>query len=121
MVGVGGGDGGDGQVNTPPPPLRIFSKLVTTYTPLSLPTNMHDLPYNYMKILPKFMGGGDLIATEHMEFFDQFVYILGIEHEDIYMRLFVHNFEGQVRTWFRGLPVDFLATYDDLEATFLRQ
>jgi hypothetical protein len=49
-----------------------------------------------MKILPKFMGEGDLTTTEHIAFFNQFVDILGIEHEDVYMRLFVQTFEGQV-------------------------
>jgi hypothetical protein len=74
-----------------------------------------------MKSLPKFMGEGDLTTTEHIVFFDQFVDILGIEHEDVYMRLLVQNFEGQVRTWFRGLPVDSIPSYNDLETSFLRQ
>jgi len=37
------------------------------------------------------------------------------------MRLFVQTFEVQVRTWFRGLLTDSIATHDDLEATFFRQ
>jgi hypothetical protein len=37
------------------------------------------------------------------------------------MRLLVHTFEGQVRTWFRGLPANSIASYDDLETSFLRQ
>jgi hypothetical protein len=37
------------------------------------------------------------------------------------MKLFVQTFQGQVRTWFRGLHADSIATYDDLEATFLRE
>jgi hypothetical protein len=62
-----------------------------------------------------------LTTTEHIVFFDQFVDILGIEHEDVYMRLLVQTFEGQVRTWFRGLPVDSIPSYNDLETSFLRQ
>jgi hypothetical protein len=122
MAGARGGRaGGSGQVNPPTPPLSIFSKVVAIYDILSLPANLHDLLDNYMKILPKFIGEGDLTATKHMAFFDQFAYILGIEFEDVYMRLFVQNFEGQVRTWFRGLPADSITTYDELETTFLRQ
>jgi hypothetical protein len=45
-----------------------------------------------MKNLPKFTGEGDLTATEHINFFDQFVDILGLEHEDVYSRLLVQNF-----------------------------
>jgi hypothetical protein len=54
-----------------------------------------------MKNLPNFMGEGDLRATKHIAFFGQFVDIIGIENGDIYTRLLVHTFEGQVRTWFR--------------------
>jgi len=51
-----------------------------------------------MKKLSKFTREGDLTATEHINFFDQFADILGIEHEDVYSILLVHTFEGQVRT-----------------------
>jgi len=78
MVGVGGvGAGGQGQ------PPRIFSNVATRYAPLVLHVVLHDLPEKYMKNLPKFMGEGDLTTTEHVAFFDQFVDILGIEHEDV--------------------------------------
>jgi hypothetical protein len=36
-----------------------------------------------MKNLPKFTGEGDLTATEHINFFDQFADIFGLEHEDV--------------------------------------
>jgi hypothetical protein len=124
MVGVGGvgvgGVGGAGVGGQAQPP-RIFSKVASRYAPLVLPVVLHDFPENYMKNLPKFMGEGDLTTTKHIAFFDQFVDILGIEHEDVYSRLLVHNFEGQVRTWFRGLPVGSIRSYDDLENAFLRQ
>ena len=44
-----------------------------------------------------------------------------MEHDDIYSRLFVQNFEGQVRTWFRSLPAGPILSYDALEDAFLRQ
>jgi hypothetical protein len=115
--GAGGGGGGQG----PPPPPRIFTKVAARYAPLVLPVPLHDLPENYMKNLPKFTGEGDLTATEHINFFDQFTDILGLEHEDIYSRLLVQTFEGQVRTWFRGLSTGSIGSYDELESAFLRQ
>jgi hypothetical protein len=123
MDGVGGvrGGGAGGHGNIPVHPPRIFSKFVARYAPLALPSILHDLPDNYMKSLPKFTGEGDLTATKNIAFFDQFADILGIEHEDVYMRLLVQNFEGWVRTWFRGLPVDSIPSYNDLETSFLRQ
>jgi hypothetical protein len=95
---VGGAAGGaaGGQVPLP----GIFAKVAARYAPLVLPVPLHDLPENYMKNLPKFTGEGNLTAQEHINFFDQFVDILGLKHEDVYSRLLVQTFEGQVRTWF---------------------
>jgi hypothetical protein len=118
-VGGGGGGGGGGGNQIPPP--VIFAKVAARYAPLALPAVLHDLPENYMKSLPKFTGEGDLTAQEHINFFDQFADILGIEHEDVYSRLLVQTFEGQVRTWFRSLPAGSLGSYQELENAFIRQ
>jgi hypothetical protein len=91
---VGGAGGAGGQV----PLCGIFSNVAARYAPLVLSVPLHDLPENYMKNIPKFTGEGDLTAQEHINFFDQFVDILGLEQEDVYSRLLVQNFEGQVRT-----------------------
>jgi hypothetical protein len=97
---TGGPRGGAGSQVLP---LQIFAKVAARYAPLVLPVPLHDLPKNYMKNLPKFMGEGDLTTAEHINFFDQFTNILGLEHEDVYSRLLVQTFEGKVRTRFRGL------------------
>jgi hypothetical protein len=94
----GGGSGG--KEKGQPPPTIIFSKVVSRYAPLVLPAPLHDLPKIYIENLPKFMGEGDLTAIKHISFFDQFVDMLGIEHEDVYSRMLVHTFEGKVRDWF---------------------
>jgi hypothetical protein len=117
--GAPGGGGGGGQ--GPPPPPRVFTKVAARYAPLVLPVPLHDLPENYMKNLPRFTGEGDLTATEHINFFDQFADILGLEHEDVYSRLLVQTFEGQVRAWFQSLPAGLILSYDALEDAFLRQ
>jgi ribonuclease HI len=116
MAGVRGGGGG---ANVPPP--GVFAKVAARYAPLVLPANLHDLPDNYIKNLPKFTGEGDLTAAEHINFFDQFADICGIEHEDVYSRLLVQTFEGQVRIWFRSLPAASIRTYNALENAFLTQ
>jgi hypothetical protein len=112
-----GGVGGQGPVPAP----RVFVKVAAKYSPLVLPVPLHDLPKNYINFLPKFTGEGDLTAAEHINFFDQFANILGIEHEDVYSRLLVQTFEVQVRTWFRSLPASSIFSYDALEDAFLRQ
>jgi len=128
MVGVGGagvgGSGGarvGGQKNILVQPLRIFAKVAARYAPLVLPAILHDSLENYMKSLPKFIGEGELTTTKHIAFFDQFVDILGVIHEDVYTRLLVQNFEGQVRNLFRGVPVGSIPSYNDLETSFIRK
>jgi hypothetical protein len=74
--------------------------VASRYATLVISPVLHDLPENYMKYLAKFMGEGDLIAIENTKVCDQFVDILGIKHEDVYSRILVQNFEGQVRLWF---------------------
>jgi hypothetical protein len=44
-----------------------------------------------------------------------------LEYEDVYMRIFVQTFEGEVRTWFKGFPPNSINSWDDLETAFLRQ
>jgi hypothetical protein len=109
----GGGAGGQG----PAPPPRVFAKVAARYAPLVLPVPLHDLPENYIKKFPKFTGEGDLTAAEHINFFDQFADILGLKHEDVYSRLLVQTFEGQVRTWFRSLPAGSILSYDNPQKT----
>jgi hypothetical protein len=121
VLGGGGAPGGGVGGQGPLPPPRVFAKVAARYAPLVLPVPLHDLPENYIKNLPKFTGEGDLTAAEHINFFDQFADILGLEHEDVYSRLFVQTFEGQVRTWFRSLPAGSILSYDALEDAFLRQ
>jgi hypothetical protein len=75
----GGGDGGQ----APAPPPRVFAKVAARYAPLVLPVPLHDLPENYIKNLPKFTREGYLTIVEHINFFDQFADILGLEHEDV--------------------------------------
>jgi hypothetical protein len=125
MAATGGGGGGapiggaGGQGPAPPP--RVFVKVAARYAPLVFLIPLHDLPENYIKHFPKFTGEGDLTADEHINFFDQFADILGIEHEDVYLRLLVQTFEGQVRTWFQSLPAASILSYDALEDAFLKQ
>jgi hypothetical protein len=88
---------------------------------LNLPGNLHDFPDNYLKMLPKFNGESEITAVEHLAFFDEFSDNFGLEHEDVYMRLFIQTFEGEVRTWFKGLPPNSLDSWDALEIAFLRQ
>jgi len=81
--------GRGGVSQGPPPPPRIFTKVPARYALLVLLVPLHDLTENYMNKLPKFTREGDLTTGKHINLFDQFTDILGLEHDDVYSRLFV--------------------------------
>ena len=44
-----------------------------------------------------------------------------IEHEDVWMRLFVQSLDGEAHKWFRSLPTGSIAGIEALDELFLRQ
>ena len=109
------------QQTPPPPPPRIFNKFVVRYAPLNLLRNMIFFPDNYPNLLPKFNGEDYITTLENLSSFDNFTDNLGLEHEDVYMRICVQTFEGEVRTWFKGLPLHSIDSWDELEFIFFKQ
>eukprot|EP01018_Ginkgo_biloba_P022732 Gb_08713 [translate_table: standard] len=82
--------------NPPPPPPRVNPWVQPRYGPLRLPVNLHDMPDNYLKILPKFDGEKNVLAEDHMIAFQDFTDNMFIEHDDVYMRRFVQTLEGNM-------------------------
>jgi hypothetical protein len=74
-----------------------------------------------MKLLPKYDGEKAISVEEHMGAFQDFIDNLFVEHDDVFMRLFIQTLEGDVRKWFRGLPATSIGTWKALESTFMRQ
>jgi len=87
------------QQQQPPPPLphRVFNKETIIYASLNLPRDMHNFPDNYLKLLPKFNGEDEVTSLEHLLAFDYFTYNQDLEHQDVCMRIFLQDFEGEVR------------------------
>jgi hypothetical protein len=112
---------GQQKQQQPPRPPRIFNKDASRYATLNLPRNLNNFPDNYLKLLPEFNGEAEITALENLSIFDNFTDNLGLEHEDVYMRIFVQNFQGEARTWFKGLPPNSIDSWDALESIFLRQ
>jgi hypothetical protein len=86
-----------------------------------LPENINDLPNNYLNFFPKFNSENEVTNVEHLSFFDEFVDNVGLEHDDVYLRIFIQTFEGKVRTWFKGLLSNSLNSWYVLETALLRQ
>ena len=105
------------------PPLNRMDSIVTArYAPLILPQPMHPLPAgDYLKYMSKFTGEEDITAEEHLAAFYSYADNLNIEHEDVWMRVFVQSLDGKVRKWFRGLAPGSIAGIEALDSVFLRQ
>ena len=82
---------------------------------------MNALPIgDYLKHIPKFNGEGEVTTEDHLA---NLAYAgnLNIEHEDVWMRVFVQSLEGDVRKWFRSLTTGSITGVEVLDDTFLRK
>jgi hypothetical protein len=114
------------KFQVPAVPTMVVNKMdaiiVARYAPLVLPQNLNAFPTgDYMKYFPRFNGEGDVTTEEHLASYYSFANNFNIEHSDVWMRVFVQSLDGEVRKWFRGLPVGSIADIDVLDETFLRQ
>jgi hypothetical protein len=65
------------------------SKIQERYTPLKFPSILHDCPLKHYKYLPRFDGELDGHSSKkHIRFFDHFIELFEIEHDDVSMRAF---------------------------------
>ena len=86
--------------------------------PLALPPHLHEAPDNYLKLLPRYDAERKIKADEHLDAFQNYMEDLNIQHEDIYMRLFVQSLEGEPRKSFRNLASGSINTWEALESWF---
>ena len=81
-------------------PPRIMPWELARNGPLALPPLLHPVPENYLKLLPKYNSEINIDAEEHLDAFQNYMDDLKVEHEDVYMRLFVQSLEGEPRKSF---------------------
>ena len=76
---------------------------------------------HYLKLLPLSNAEKKRTAEDHLDAFQNFVDNFYIEHEDVYMRLFVQSLDGDIRIWFITLPPGSINSWQALEYTFFQQ
>jgi len=74
-----------------------------------------------MKYLPKVDGNKTCSDEEHMCAFHEFTDDRFVEHDDIFMRIFVQNLYGDVRKWFKEIPTASIDSWSALEVVFMRK
>jgi hypothetical protein len=74
-----------------------------------------------LNFLPNYYGEKEITIKEKMGYFQDFMENIFLEHDDVFMRIFVQNIEGDVMKWFIGLTHISINTWKFLETTCLRQ
>jgi hypothetical protein len=62
--------------------------MASRFTPLSLPSQLHDFPQNYNQRIKLYVAEGNAFAQKHLDWFNDFVDLEEVNHEDEKMRLF---------------------------------
>jgi hypothetical protein len=77
--------------------------MAARFAPLSLPSQLHDFPQNYNKRIKLYDAEGNASAQNHLDWFNDFVDLEEVDHEDAKMRLFVQSLSGEVKKCFKAL------------------
>jgi len=96
--------------------------VAASYDPLVRPQPLNSLPDGgYLKKIPNFTGEGDITAEDHLASFYSYVDNYVIVDEDVGMRIFFHNLDGEAKKWFRALAPGSIVGIEALDDVFLRQ
>ena len=87
------------------------------FSPLDLPSQLHDLPQNYTQRIKIY--GADITTQQHLDQFNDFIDLEEVDDEDVKMRLFAKRFSGEVKKWFRSLPTRSIHNFQQFESTFI--
>ena len=89
------------------------------FSPLILPTQLHDLPRNYNQRIKLYDVEGNISTQKNLDWFNDFIDLEEVDFEDVKMRLFMKSLVGDVRKWFRALPTGSIAYFKAFETSFL--
>jgi hypothetical protein len=92
--------------------------MATRFTPLSLPSQLHDFPQNYNQRIKLYDAEGNASAQKHLDWFNDFVDLEEVDHEDAKMRLFAQSLSGEVRKWFKALQAASIPDFAAFETSF---
>jgi len=95
--------------------------MANRYAPLQLPVNPGAMPQDYQTKITYFNGTGSYIALQHTKKMQDYFENYEIDDDDVRMKIFVQSLTGDVRTWFRALPVNSIADPKALYQTFINR
>jgi hypothetical protein len=93
--------------------------MAARFTPLALPAQLHDFPQNYNQRIKLYDVEGNTSAQKHLDWFNDFVDLEEVDHEDMKMRLFTQSLSGEVRKWFKALQAVSIPNFAAFETSFI--
>jgi len=54
-----------------------------------LPDILNEMPYKYLKYLPRFKGDGSITIEEHLKEFQEYIDHLHVLYDKVFLRMFV--------------------------------
>jgi hypothetical protein len=82
------------------PPGRWRFSAFDTLSFVAFPEYPHNL---LIKCIPFFAGRSGESVEDHLDVFSKLLDDFQVEHEDVAMRMFVSNLEGEAQTWYKSL------------------
>lgn len=95
--------------------------MANRYAPLQLPGNPGAMPQNYQSKITYFDGTGTYTAQQHTKEMQDYFENYEIDDDDVRMKIFVQSLTGDVRTWFRTLAANSIASPEALYQAFLNR
>jgi hypothetical protein len=90
------------------------------YIPLNLPQVLHDFSPNHYEYLPVIDGEPNVISAEkHIQWFEHFIDLFEIDHDDVCMRYFSQSLRGNTKYWFKHLHPETISSWEELKDVFL--
>jgi len=86
--------------------------------PLNLGANLNPLPKNARENLPRFNGDGKTSPEEHLCAFAAACSVLGVQHQDVAIRLFVQTLTDTAAQWFYHLTDASITNWNEMKIAF---
>ena len=87
-------------------------------SPLQIVTH-HDIPLVALKSLQYFTSEIHVLVVEHIRDVAMLCGLHQVTHKDVVLKLLAASFKGKALIWFCSLPVNSIATWDELGTIFI--
>jgi hypothetical protein len=101
-------------------PLQVLTaSMAARFSPLVLHAQLHDMPWEYNHRIKLYDAEGDASTQKNLDWFNHFIDLEEVDFEYAKISLFAQSLAGEVRTWFKALPLAGIQNFEAFEMSFL--